>query len=1779
MVKALRILLVLLGVTLIAPGFYGQEDESVMALTCGKKGLADKFGRKMDGVTISIKKDGSSFKTVTTGSNGKYEKVIMPYGSVYEVTISKAGYVTKKILIDGKKGYFPEDIMEKETAIECKPEMVPKQAGVDYSVITKSPVAKARIDPATGSMNYDMGFIGKRNNEIQKFLDGLAAEDEAADKKFNQLMEAGNKSFGSADYDKALQNFKAAKEIKPDNEEVDSKIADTENKIEEMKAEAEMLAKFNEKIKEGDQLVAAGKFDDGIKKYQAAKSIKTGDPLPDKKIAEAEKLKADAEKNAIDQQYAAKMKEASTAFGGKDYQKARGLYDEASKIKPAEKEPKNKIEEIDGILANLAKYDALIKDADAKFAAKEWESSKSKYQEALNLIKEKHPADQIARIDAELKKLQEEQAKRDEYDQLIAKADGEFGAEKWESAKANYEAAIKLFNESHPNDQLAKIAEKMKAAEEEKKKQQEYDQLIAKAQSHYKNNELEDAKTAYTGAKNIKPDPGIDAKIAEIDQKIKDEKDAAAAAAVEKAKRDQYDQLMSKASGQFNAKDWEAAKATYNEALKLYDEKEPKDQIAKIDIEIKKEKDAAEAAAAEKQKRDQYDQLMAKAKEEFDSRDWEAARKSYNEALKLYNEQPPKDGLAAIDAEIQKEKDAAAADAAEKAKMEQYDQLMAKAKGQFDSKDWEGARKSYNDALKLYDKQEPKDGISAIDAAIQAEKDQAAADAAAAKILADYNAKVKEADAARDKAKDGPGINAAISLYKEANAIKNDEQYPADEVAKLQSRLDELEGAQKAYDKLIAVADKKFSEGDYEKSKELFNRAKGMRPNDTYPPQQLAAIEQKIKELKDQEAADAAEAAKRAKYEEFIRTGNGAFDSKTWDAAKTAYNEALKLYSDEQYPKDQLAAIDKAIQEEKDRAANDAAAAAKILADYKAKIKEADAARDAASDGPGVNQAISLYKEANAIKNDETYPAEEVAKLQERLGKMESAKAAYDKLIAVADKKRDAEDYTKALELYNRAKGMRPDDSYPPAEIAKIEQLLKDKDANAALMARYNAKIAEADAARDKADDGNMIQSAINLYKEANKIKNDETYPAEQVALLQDRLNKINDGAAAYQKLIAVADKKFDSEDYDKAKELYIRAKGMKPGDSYPPDQIRKINDILKGLKDKDATTAQFQEIIQKADAAFAEEKYTQALKDYNRALGVIPGSAYPTRQIDKIKDILDQLAADKANEAFEEKRKEVLDASEFYGEDITGQYSDDELDAVFKEDQVTHNAWRDDELEQIKTSEYELNEELTEHSRELSDENFQIYEEYKQKLSDEKVDRDIPRQRVVDEVETYRDTHEEQQEEDKLRFDNRTYDTYEEGRAFEERTAEENAETIKSRDINAEAYEKYKDDLSTWDDLEEEGAISRTEQKYADNETYRTNRTEEKEASIDRRDLTSEKHADDKVKVSEWNEALQLDDAEKDYQQHQYTEEVKSNLQEFYDEGDDRREDFVVEMEEYKDKERDQQAASGIQNRDRTYETHEQIEEDITERAEFEASLDEPRLKYAEEYETYKDELSEWSEEIDGDGVDKTYNQHVEVENYKTRVTDEFKDADIQRQKNVDAVERTNDQLANLGVDEQQEGEDRTYSQHLAQEDFATKVSDLLADADIPRQKTVDEVTEYQDKMYDSEAEKKQDLEDVFDDRRKVYEENDNLSDQMFSEENSNDLAREYGPGVHEKVYQRKDKRGNIMQVTVVRVVVIGTKGHEYKMIKTRFAEQYFKDGKPISESIWDTETTLASE
>ncbi|MCX8021141.1 MAG: hypothetical protein N2747_11695, partial [Chitinophagaceae bacterium] len=155
----------------------------------------------------------------------------------------------------------------------------------------------------------------------------------------------------------------------------------------------------------------------------------------------------------------------------------------------------------------------------------------------------------------------------------------------------------------------------------------------------------------------------------------------------------------------------------------------------------------------------------------------------------------------------------------------------------------------------------------------------------------------------------------------------------AEEEAKAKAELDAK------YNAAIKKGDDAFNKKDWNTAKNAYNEALSYKPNEKYPKDQLAAIEKAIadelaaKKKAEEEAKTKAEL--EAKYNAAIKKADDAFNKKDWNTAKNAYNEALSYKPNEKYPKDQLAAIDKAIADElaaKKKAEEEAKAKAELEA-------------------------------------------------------------------------------------------------------------------------------------------------------------------------------------------------------------------------------------------------------------------------------------------------------------------------------------------------------------------------------------------------------------------------------------------------------------------------------------------------------------------------------------------------------------------------------------------------------------------------------------------------------------------------------------------------------------------------------------------------------------------------------------------------------------------------------------------------------------------------------
>lgn len=194
----------------------------------------------------------------------------------------------------------------------------------------------------------------------------------------------------------------------------------------------------------------------------------------------------------------------------------------------------------------------------------------------------------------------------------------------------------------------------------------------------------------------------------------------------------------------------------------------------------------------------------------------------------------------------------------------------------------------------------------------------------------------------------------------------------------------------------------------------------------------------------------AAKKALDAKYKKLISTADDEFNKQTYNEAKNNYTEALKLKPNEKYPKDQLAAIEKALKEQKEedaKKAKEAAAEKAVHTKYDSIIKLADAAYGANK----YNDAKKIYEDALNVISGERYPKAQISKIDKILAQQKKAEdkalkekraaAEYDSIVKAADKTFHRKEYDAAKASYKSAEEMKPEKDYPKQQIALIERI------------------------------------------------------------------------------------------------------------------------------------------------------------------------------------------------------------------------------------------------------------------------------------------------------------------------------------------------------------------------------------------------------------------------------------------------------------------------------------------------------------------------------------------------------------------------------------------------------------------------------------------------------------------------------------------------------------------------------------------------------------------
>ncbi len=1109
-------------------------------------------------------------------------------------------------------------------------------------------------------LNYKKAVEIKNNERYPQDriteLTGLIAAQKAKDDAYNKAILLADQAFKAIQYPNAIKSYKDALVIKPEQAYPAEKIKEIEGILARIKKAQEDYDKY---IALADSLYIDKKYFKARENYVMATSVKPAEAYPKEMISKADKMLTGQEAamaKALEEQYTATIAGADKLFTEKSYEPSRAEYAKASNLKPAEQYPKDKIAEIEKIFANALKdkdeqYKLAIASGDRAFAGKTYETAKSEYQVALGIKpNEAYPKTKLAETEKLIAEAARQKAADSRYANAIGRADSMLMAKAYLPAKSEFQNASKMKPEEvYPKNKIIEINLILYNLEQQKLQLVQYNATISKADKLLEEKAYAQAKTEYGNASKLRPEESYPKeKITEIDRKLGD-------LGALKALDDKYAAAIASADRLLASKTYDQARAGYMDASGIKPaEQYPKDKIAAID------KTLADIAAS-KSLEENYLAAIAKADKSLADKTYETAKTEYAAASGLKPaEQYPKTKIAEIDAIL-------AAAAKQKALEDEYAAAILSADKLLAANSYEPALADYRNALKLKPAEEyPKGKITEITQILAGLEKQKSLEAQytgsiarADKLLADKsyipakteylnasNIKPQEtypkekiaaidkiiADLAAAKALDDKYAGMIASAdkllaaktyeqarleYQNAGAVKPAETYPKDKIAEIDKALAEIAAAKSLdenYKAIIASADRHLAEKSYEVAKGEYSTASGLKPAEKYPLTKIAEIDAIIAAIAKQKAID-------DEYAATIVNADNLLSAKSYDPSKQQYQAALKIKPTEQYPKDKIGEIDKALAELaliKDRDDK-----------YAALVGNADKLMAMKSYAP----AKAEYLNATAIKPAESYPKEKIKEIDDILAALAAAKAlddTYNGMIAAADKLLAAKTYEQAKLEYQNAGSIKPAENYPKDKIAEIEKILADLAALKSLDENYKATIARADQLLAT----KTWENAKAEYGKAVELKPAEQYPKTKIGEIDAALAAIAKQKALdeeYAATIANADKLLSERSYDQAKTEYGKAGALKPGEQYPKTKLGEIDKALADVARMKAIDDQYATAISNADKLLASKTYDQAKTAYTDAGKIKPAEQYPKDKVLEISNILAEIAKQKS--------------------------------------------------------------------------------------------------------------------------------------------------------------------------------------------------------------------------------------------------------------------------------------------------------------------------------------------------------------------------------------------------------------------------------------------------------------------------------------------------------------------------------------------------------------------
>ncbi|MBN1985994.1 MAG: hypothetical protein JW761_06790, partial [Prolixibacteraceae bacterium] len=346
--------------------------------------------------------------------------------------------------------------------------------------------------------------------------------------------------------------------------------------------------------------------------------------------------------------------------------------------------------------------------------------------------------------------------------------------------------------------------------------------------------------------------------------------------------------------------EYENARTSYRSALEIKPEETyPQQRIDEINRLM--EELAASQRELEALNRN-YENAIQMADNFFRAKSYAQAKTNYEKASALKSgEQYPVQKIAEIDEILRLQQ-----------VDEEYRRIIVAADGYFRTESYNEAKAEYQKALEVKpDEQYPKSQISKIDDIFRQEEErilaeqQAAADlerrrneiqqrnqeiseeeiVSEAGLDALYNEYIQTADNYFDNRQ----YNTSRGWYYKAWDIKPEETYPPQRISEINGLVGNMMATQRDrdYQGFVDLADSTFRNNQLAVARGWYNRALSVKPNETYPKEQLSEIQRLIDERLANQSGEL--------FNTHVEKATEAFDAENFNVARFWYKKALEL--------------------------------------------------------------------------------------------------------------------------------------------------------------------------------------------------------------------------------------------------------------------------------------------------------------------------------------------------------------------------------------------------------------------------------------------------------------------------------------------------------------------------------------------------------------------------------------------------------------------------------------------------------------------------------------------------------------------------------------------------------------------------------------------------------------------------------------------------------------------------------------------------------------------